>query len=251
MDIGKIKARRKGTVMKKLLDYLPTGVVVFEAQEPNKVIYVNEEFLQTVGITEEQLLKSDMSGWNKMIYPEDQHILKVAIHQARKTGYSNEYEWRMKCKEGTYHWYVFRIRYIEAREVCSMAVWNVHERKMIEEELYIQTERYRVMEKITGDLPLDYDVESKEFLIPAKYLAMRGKENVLEHFAKVDELEDIIHGQDVSILKQHMELASRQEEQGELELRINKAMNRRKGNMHGTEWHIRAFSGWTVRLFAL
>lgn len=221
MAIGKIKTKREGTVMKKMLDYLPTGVVVFEAQEPNKIIYANEVFMQIAGVTEEQLLKSDMSGCNEMIYPEDQHILTVAIHQAKKMEYSNEYEWRMKCKVGTYHWYVFRIRYIEESAVCCMSVWNVHERKMIEEELYVQTERYRVMEKITGELPLDYDVESKEFLVPAKYLAMRGKEDILEHFAKADELEDIVHGQDMSMLKQNMELASRQEKQGELEIRIN------------------------------
>lgn len=210
--------------MKKMLEYLPTGVVVFEAQEPYKAIYVNEAFLQHVGITAEEMLRTDVSDYERGIYQEDRYSLAMARYQAKKQRHSKECECRMLSKDGTYRWYAFCIRYVEDMEnepVYIMAVWDIDDRKQVEEELYVQTERYKLMEMISGELPFDYDVEKKELLISAKYLAMRGKTNVPEYFVKDTEMEDICYGPDMAVFRQAMEQASAQEKSAEMELRIN------------------------------
>ena len=205
--------------MKNLLEQLPVGILVFQGEEPYSILEINQEFYKSTGYSLQDM--QEMEWKNGIFFQNDNTgLVGFAAKEALRFGSSGEYEIHLQNKDKTYQWYVFRIAYHPEEKVFTMSIWNINERKLVEEELYVQSERYTLVESITGELPFEYDVESKETLISRKYLAMYSMWNVIEHFAKRDEIEKYIHKQDIEEFYQAMDDASKQEVHGTLELRL-------------------------------
>lgn len=208
--------------MVELFDNLPGGMIVFHADPPYKVRYVNEAFAENLGFSKEDILTADERD-NRRIYEEDIPLVRMVFTEARAKGVSGEYELRFRTSRGVYQWYVCKVSCVEdATEgrLFIMSIWDIEERKQVEEELFVQMERYRLLENITGELPFDYDVVSGECFIARKYLAMRGI-NSIEHFARRSEMESYIHIQDIHRFQMTMDQASGRESQGSIDLRLD------------------------------
>lgn len=208
--------------MEDYIAYMPIGIVSFQKMQPYNIIYVNDMFWE---MTQTERIEPD--GWNDglwgLVHEEDRKLLRSAYHETLSKGISHEYEVRIRNVEGEYRWYVLRMSQKnsdESNPVFIIVVWDVHERKLMEEELYVQTERYRLMETITGELPFDLDVESREILVSRKYLDMRGMSDTLEHFAKEDEMMGLVYKADREKMRSTLAEALEEEIKGNLEIRL-------------------------------
>lgn len=208
--------------MEGILDYLPSGIVIFQGTEPFEIVYVNRGFREMVCYGEVEQDQWRRKLW-RLLHVEDRDLVKVALRETARRKYSDEFEIRIKNRDGEYRWYVFRMSQAETATygvVIAMALTNIHERKLMEEELYIQMERHKLLELLTGELPFDLDVESGEVLMSRKYLELCGMGDTLEHFAKDAEIDAMIHEQDLPKFRSAMKEASEQEKNAALELRI-------------------------------
>ena len=73
---------------------------------------------------------------------------------------------RICGKEGEIRWIALSLRmfYYQGRTPYFLvSCWDIHMRKKIEAELYLQTERYKLVEEINQEFPFEYDVENKTF----------------------------------------------------------------------------------------
>lgn len=215
----------KGEFMKEMLNNLPAGIVIFQGIEPYEVIFANQAFSNMVQYGEKEPEDWDQELW-LLLHEDDRALIETAMSETRKRGCSSEFELRMQCRDGEYRWYVMRMG-MEPRDgedaLFAMVIVDIHERKLMEEELYVQTERYKLLELITGELPFDLDVESGEMLISRKYLELCDRFMELEHFAKNDEIENMIYKQDMPRFRKAMEEAASQVQKGALELRLRMA----------------------------
>lgn len=208
--------------MVELFDKLPGGIVVFHADPPYKVRYVNAAFAENLGYSKEDIVKADEVD-SQRIYQEDFPLVGMIFAEAKSKGVSGEYELRIKTSRGVYQWYVCKMSYVEDStegRLFIVSIWDIEERKQVEEELFVQMERYRLVENITEELPFDYDVVSGECFIARKYLAMRQIDSI-EHFARRSEMESYIHIQDIHRFQMTMDQASTREAQGSLDIRLD------------------------------
>lgn len=222
--------------MEGMLDYLPSGIIIFQGREPFEIVYVNDGF-RRMSHYEEMDLARWRSGLWKLLHEEDRGLVKVALREASRSRYTDEFEIRIRSKNGEYRWYVFHMSRANGQSgepLIAMAITDIHERKQMEEELYIQMERYKLLELLTGELPFDLDVESGEVLVSRKYLELCGMGDTLEHFAKRPEMDGILHKGDIDKFWSAMEEASIQERNAAMELRIKISGN---GSKEEYKWY--------------
>lgn len=208
--------------MKEILDYLPTGIIIFQGREPFEIVYVNAGFQKMAQYEEEDVKKWQSHLWG-LLSEDDKSLVEAALKEAEKKEHTDECEIRIRDQEGRYRWYMFRMSKAEGEmgePLIAMSITDIHKRKRMEEELHIQMERYELLELLAGELPFDLDVENKEVLISRKYLDLCGEKDVPEHFAKQEEMANMIHEQDAGKFYSAMEKASEEEMDAAIELRI-------------------------------
>jgi len=61
-----------------------------------------------------------------------------------------EGEFRIYDKQGKIHWLATKMKFYcyKDREPCYfVSIWDIHKRKQIEQELYLQSERYKMIRR--------------------------------------------------------------------------------------------------------
>ena len=66
----------------------------------------------------------------------------------------------------------------------------------MEEELYLQTERYKLVEEINQEFPFEYDVQSKTIFISSQSNIMLADHNGKDFFVPVEAVEPLLFRED-------------------------------------------------------
>lgn len=209
----------------RTMEKLPIGCAVIRGAEHWELINGNAEFYQIIGYTKEeiQVLPNDFVD---AVYREDREKLQEAMKDLVHTDKIGECEIRICGREGNIQWVALSIRmfYYQGRTPYFLvSCWDIHVRKKIEEELYLQTERYKLVEKINQEFPFEYDVEKKTIFISSSSNIMIADRGGKDFFVSIKALEEIINREDYQEFFGMIERASREEEEGMLEYRVNVA----------------------------
>ncbi len=84
-------------------------------------------------------------------------MVRMVFTEARAKGVSGEYELRFRTSRGVYQWYVCKVSCVEDAiegRLLIMRIWDIEERKPVEEALFVKMARYRLSENNTGDRPV-------------------------------------------------------------------------------------------------
>ncbi len=210
--------RLRRTILK-----LPTGCAVLQGTGPWELIKGNEEFFRTIGYSAEeiQVLPNDFSD---AVYREDHRQLKKIMEELLHTEKVGQCDIRICGKNGEIRWLALNIRlfyYQERTPYFLVSSWDIHRRKHMEEELYLQTERYKLVEDINQEFPFEYDVASKAIFIAPQSNIMLADRSGEGFFVPADALEQLLYREDYEDFFGMLERASAAEEKGMLEYRIN------------------------------
>lgn len=222
--------------LSRMIQKLPTGCAVIQGAEHWELIKGNEQFYRLIGYTAEeiQVLPNDFED---AVYREDREKLQELMEKLVHTDKIGECEVRICGKKGEIRWLAMSIRmfYYQGRTPYFLvSCWDIHMRKKIEEELYLQTERYKLVEEINQEFPFEYDVENKTIFIASSSNIMIADRGGKDFFVSVKALEEIIFREDYDKFFGMIKRASQEEENGMLEYRVNVAD---AGQMPEYAWH--------------
>lgn len=222
---GMVEKEENMNRLSRMIQKLPTGCAVIQGSEHWELVKGNEQFYRLIGYTAEeiQVLPNDFED---AVYREDREKLHGLMEKLVHTDKIGECEIRICGKKGEIRWIAMSIRmfYYQGRTPYFLvSCWDIHMRKKIEEELYLQTERYKLVEEINQEFPFEYDVKNKTIFIASSSNIMIADRNGKDFFVSVKALEEIIFREDYDEFFGMIRRASMEEEHGMLEYRVNVA----------------------------
>lgn len=208
---------------KRMILKLPAGCAVLQGTERWELVSGNEEFFHIIGysLEEIQVLPNDFLD---AVYREDRKNLKKLMQELIYTDKVGQCELRICGKNGELRWIALNVRlfyYQERTPYFLISSWDIHRRKRVEEELYLQTERYKMVEEINQEFPFEYDVNSKTIFIAPQSNVMLADRNGNGFFVPAEALEKILFREDCEEFFEMLAHASTAEEKGMLEYRVN------------------------------
>ena len=95
--------RQRENELRHILDFAPQQVAVLGPDY--RRIYINQAVLDYFGLTLEECLSLDRSWF---FHPDDYERIKSETQSKFSTGLPHEVEYRLRRKDGTYRWFLFR-----------------------------------------------------------------------------------------------------------------------------------------------
>ncbi|MGN0290946.1 MAG: diguanylate cyclase, partial [Lachnospiraceae bacterium] len=144
-----------------MIEQLPSGMAVLKGGRGCKIEAMNTAFFQSVGYSVEDVLTGSRDIY-QFCYGEDRDVLEQMLEGSLRKKETVEEELRFCDANGKIHWLMLSIRlygYKDAVPYYLAASWDVDGRKRMEDEIMLQTERYKMIEELTKEQPIDYDVE--------------------------------------------------------------------------------------------
>lgn len=208
-----------------IISAMPVGMAFVRGGREYVVESANSEFLQSAGYRAEELVQEGRPLLD-YVEPEDEGILEEAMEKCRESRKPGEFELRMRTKDGGMRWQMFRCQlfhYKNAVPYYILVNWDINERKGLEEELCLIDEQYRMLEEVSDDFPLEYDVENRRFRVPQRY-HMNGKvpDPDMRYLTLAETLEDICEA-DRERYTEWISTASVEEMAGSIDYRLNMA----------------------------
>lgn len=217
--------------IKNMLQQMPSGCALIRGGEVWEVISANDEFFEPSGYTESEIREMPNDIYD-IVYKADTVNLRRIAEEALHSGEMREGEFRIFDKQGKIHWLATKMKFYcyKDREACYfVSIWDIHKRKQIEQELCLQSERYKMLEEINNEIPFEYDVKEQTFLLPKRSKHFLKSEKEKKRMIHRSEIKKLLHPQDLEKILKIIDEASMKPEEGTVEYRI-------KGDEKGEEW---------------
>ena len=222
--------------IKNMLQQMPSGCAVIRGGEVWEVICANDEFFDPSGYTESEIREMPNDIY-EIVYKADTVSLRRIAEEALHSGEMREGEFRIYDKEGKIHWLATKMKFYcyKDREPCYfVSVWDIHERKQIEQELRLQSERYKLLEEMNNEVPFEYDVKEEIFLLPKRSKFFLKPEREKKRIIHRNEISKLLHPKDLEKICKIIEEASTNPKEGAVEYRIRR---NREEKEEGWTWH--------------
>ena len=157
----------------------------------------------------------------QLIHMEDYMMFEDAAEVCRRGKTSDEFEARIVTADQNVIWAMFQFQiytYRSAVPYYLVSCWDITERKKMENEIMLVNERYHMLEEVSDDIVLDYDVKKQQFEIPECYLKFAEDKSV--KYAGIEELYGAIHPDDRERFQKIFETALQREMKGTAEYRL-------------------------------
>lgn len=237
--------------MKEILQYIPSGCAMIRGGEIWEVMEANDEFFAPSGYTQSEIQDMPNDVYD-IIYKEDIGILRKIADQAIYMGEISECQFRIRAKQGKIHWMAAKMRfcfYQDTKPCYLVSTWDIQEHKKIEEELCLQSERYKLLEEINNEISFEYDVKNEIFLIQRKFGDSSKTGRTERHMIHRDELKELIYAEDLEKILGVIDQASLKAEEGAVEYRMNDSKEESEGVWYRTIYKsIVGLNGEVVRM---
>lgn len=206
-----------------LISNVPGGVASFMLDDNDlRVLYANEEYYRLLGYTKIEYDAEQDRGICKFLYEKDYGVIAKDFANPITNNKSIEYEVRVKTKSRGLIWINVRARfykYIDGKPVYYGIVIDVNDRKKMEYEMKIQTERYRLIEEITEEIQFEYDVFTDTLILPKKHAKSFDRSCEITGFFCTGMVDKLIHPDNIDLVKFKMARAIDNSDKGVLELK--------------------------------
>ena len=207
--------------LETLMTNIPGGICVFEYDNGKMIIqYANEEYFALNGFTSEYFYMIGDTDISRFISEEQYPEFRKALENSLKGSSSFEFEYRVNRMDGIDVYVSMKAKVFKYRNdnpVFYSVIWDTTERKQMENQLYLQSERYKAIEENMDELPFDY-VIATDTLIVSKILWSRpGLGNRLYDFYKNIDSTDYIHPDSIDVFKKNIDRAKKEKCQGSFE----------------------------------
>jgi diguanylate cyclase (GGDEF)-like protein/PAS domain S-box-containing protein len=230
-DIDELRSRLHDTQEELgiLLNSMPGGVMTYDA-DTGKILYVNEGLLNIFGCSEEEFRKHFMDSFSLFVMKEDRRRTKDFIETQtqffnqvtlsyRSMGLADNVIWiehkatLRTTAEGRREFFCVLTDFTEQKAIQA-------EIQNINEQLYIETERFKLIEEAIDNVEYDYDVENDNLSVSKKdSTGVRHWKNIEHAFAGGRAFRSI-HEEDLDVVKSVLGAAVKSQGKGVVEYRM-------------------------------
>lgn len=221
---GKLtKERLERQGIREMLRELPFGMAVLKNAGRFPVAIANGVFLQLLGRTAEQTAcgKVYMADYvQEEDWPAFRETLEICFRHEKR----QELELRIKTEEGGYRWQLFQCQpYYGEKDLPNylIASWDIHDRKLLEDELKLLDTQYRLLEEVTDEFSFEYDVVQRRFRIPNRYRKIGKVKNAQQNYMSWEQNLNDIYEEDRESYQEALVEAAKQEMAGTIDYRLN------------------------------
>lgn len=183
-----------------LFDKISCGIVAYDVY-PNgfKMFFSTKKFFEMIGYTEEEYLEVTNGGYvGKLIHPDDKKRIVELLNEALKSGGCFREHFRMIHKNGSTV-FVFadaQSYSTDGKRRFLVSYTDITERKVKDNFIESQIEKYKILEDIADDIMFEYDVETDNVIVPQQYAAIFGRNSDLKGLIKNDLAQYTMHPDD-------------------------------------------------------
>ena len=219
------QSERERKDLKNIIYELPVGLITVKGGNELTIDIANHEFCRMSGYELADFSMEKMS-MAQLIHMEDYMMFEDAAEVCRRGKTSDEFEARIVTADQNVIWAMFQFQiytYRSAVPYYLVSCWDITERKKMENEIMLVNERYHMLEEVSDDIVLDYDVKKQQFEIPECYLKFAEDKSV--KYAGTEELYGAIHPDDRERFQKIFETALQREMKGTAEYRLRQGTN--------------------------
>ncbi|SKB51333.1 diguanylate cyclase (GGDEF) domain-containing protein [Lachnospiraceae bacterium] len=210
-----------------LLDNIPGGIMIYDA-ETGKIDYIGEGCLRLFHCTEEQFREHFYNSFNLFVMREDRAMVKEQIQNQSEFFDTVELTYRVRGLLDDVIWIYHKSRKFmskDGRPQFFVVINDVTNEKLIHaqlqhntEQLYIESERFRLLEEATDNVEYDYDVlldtmESSE-------MDDDGNRIIIRNFLGGDYMKKMLHPKDYPLALDKFRKALKEPTKGNAEYRV-------------------------------
>lgn len=209
-----------------LLENIPGGVMSYEA-DSGKFDFLSSGCLAIFHCTEEQFREKFYNCFDLMIMKQDRAKTKELIENQIRFFDSVELTYRVQDFMDNVMWIYHKGRLVtdkNGRKKFYVVISDVTEEKLVQsqmqqinEQLYIETERYKLIEEAGDTIQYDYDVLADALTSSCKDPS--GNRRVYERIQADHLLKSVIHEEDYSIALDMLRKALLEPSKGVMEFR--------------------------------
>ena len=178
-EVEELKRKLKHTreELDILLVNMPGGVMTYDA-DTGRILFVNEGLLSIFGCGEEELREHFMDSFNLFVMKEDRRRIKDLIETQIQFFDHVELNYRSLGLADDVIWISHKATLRtdeEGRRVFFCVLSDITEQKAIQdqlqatnEQLYIETERFKLIEEAIDNIEYDYDVDRDNLSVSRK-----------------------------------------------------------------------------------
>lgn len=211
---------REHKELKNIINELPVGLVLVRGGTELIIKNVNREFSKMTGYSLSDF-DADKMNMSQLIHMEDYMLFEDAEEICRRGKTANEFEARIVTADRKIIWVMFQFQiyaYRSAAPYYLISCWDITERKKMENEVALVNQRYHMLEEVSDDIVIDFDVQNQRFEIPECYKKYEDDQNT--KYAGAEDLFEAIHPDDREKFQKMFEMAEQREMRGNMEYRL-------------------------------
>lgn len=230
MDYTELKEKydETSTMLETLLDNIPGGVFSYFT-ETGKFDFIGAGLLAVFHCDEETFREHFYNSFDLMIYKGDRKQIKEQMENQMQFFHSVEITYRVQSfmDDGQFIWLHHKGRLVkgkDGRDRFIVVISDVTEARMIQEEvqrmnemLYIETERYKLIEEVIEEVQFDFDTRVDCVTYSVK--DSEGNYKKVEHFMQNNSARETVHPDDYNMVNMHIVKALLEPVKGEVEYR--------------------------------
>lgn len=182
-----------------LMDNMPGGVIIYEA-ESGRIREVSKTLLDMFGCSEDKLRDYYCNSFDLIIYKADRARVKDMISQQMSFMPNIEVSFRARDLLGECKYIDYRGKAVtepDGTKVIYAILMDASERVMVQQELqkmnealFVETQRYRLLQEAVDDIPFDYNVLQDQMEISLK--KAQNNHVVIDGFYGEKEYENLV-----------------------------------------------------------
>ena len=224
-----IQLRDARTELEILHRNMPGGIMTYDA-DTGKILYVNEGLLNIFGCEEAEFRRHYMDSFSLFVMKDDRKRIRDFVDAQIQFFDQVELTYRVLNLVDEIQWISHRatlIRHDDGSRSFFCILTDITEQKAIQnqlqstnEQLYMETERFKLIEEAIDNIEYDYNVDSDTLSVSMKdNRGIRHWKNVEQAF-KSGHVYDVIHEDDAPLVRSVFDNALKNPGKGAVEYRM-------------------------------
>ena len=204
-----------------IIRHMAVGAGIFAEYKGFMPVEANAAFFKIAGYSRTEMIEQRIDLFD-LVIPKDRELLREAIEESRRNGKSNEIEIAIRRKDGEQRCVILQSGLFEKaaeNTFFHIMCWDITERKALEEDMRLLHEQYELLQEISNEVPMEYEVENKRYKIRVRYKERIDGEAV--RYVTQEQALMQMHPDDREAYEAAYEAASEKEMQGSIEFRIH------------------------------
>ena len=214
---NQVHAQRVEDIIKQMA----VGAGIFAEYKGFSLVEANSAFFKIVGYSRTEMMENKVDLFD-LVIPKDRELLRLALEESRRLGKSGEIEIGIRRKDGEHRCVMLQSGLYQNTPDSTyfhILCWDITNRKALEEDMRLLNEQYELLQEISNEVPMEYDVENKRYKIPVRFKDRVNGESVL--YVTQEQALTQMHPDDRDAYVAAYNEASRKETQGSIEFRIH------------------------------